>query len=182
MKLSRGACLCLAILSVFAFGACGNSDPAPPTSVVPTPTPAPTPTPTPSPTPTPVGTCTLPSMPDCGATGCCREGGTPLFDAEIIGAQAAVRQSRPEWFRPNGSLRVTDVEYTAAVAEKLTELYSLCARGGDNRNPRSGGHSISSDEVGVKRDNGTAQMVDIVIGSSMMPSIVEHFTCRPASF
>jgi hypothetical protein len=121
-------------------------------------------------------------MPDCGATGCCREGGTPLFDAEITQAQAALRQSRPELFKPNGSIRVTDVEYTAAVAEKLTELFSLCARGGDDRNPPAGGHSMSSDEVGIKRDNGVSQNVDIVIGSSGQPAIIEHFTCRPASF
>lgn len=182
MKLSRVACLPLAVLSLLAIGACGDSESNPPTGVVPTPTPAPSATPTPAPTPTPVGTCTLAAMPDCGALGCCREGGTPLFDAEIIGAQAAVREAHPDWFRPNGTLRVDDVTYTEGVAQKLTEIYSLCARGGDTRNPNAGGHSISSDEVAIKRDNGTSQNVDIIIGSTGTPSIIEHFTCRPASF
>jgi hypothetical protein len=121
-------------------------------------------------------------MPDCGlTTDCCEEGGNPLFNAEISGAQAAVRESRPEWFRPNGSLKVSDVEYTAEVARKVTELYGLCARGGDLLNPPRG-HSISSDEVGIKRDNGLSQNTDIVVGSTNTPGNIEHFTCRPAAF
>jgi hypothetical protein len=120
-------------------------------------------------------------MPDCGDS-CCREGGTPLFDAEILQAQAAVRADHPDWFRPNGSLRVGDEQYTDAVAKKVTELFGLCARGGDARGPRGGGHSISGDEVAIKRDNDLSQNVDIIIGSTRTPSIVRHFTCRPASF
>jgi hypothetical protein len=183
MKLSRAACLTLAVLGVLSLGACGDGSPTSNPTPAPTPTPAPSPTPTPAPTPPPVGTCTLEPMPDCGAEGCCREGGGALqYEVEILGAQAAVKQAHPDWFRSNGSIRVSDVQYTEAVAQKITELYGLCARGGDERNPRSGGHSISSDEVGIKRDNGSSQNVDIIIGSSRMPSILEHFTCRPASF
>lgn len=178
----RRACLSVLVAGAITATACQKNDPAPGgPSGTSSPTPAPTPTPTPEPTPTPVGTCTLAPRPDCGPSGCCKEGGTPLFDAEIRQAQNAVFESRPDWFKPNGSLRVSDVQYTQAVADKLTELFSLCAIGGDTRNP-PGGHSISSDEVGVKRDNGTSQNVDIVLGSSNRPSIVEHFTCRPASF
>ena len=121
-------------------------------------------------------------MPDCGlTTDCCEEGGNRLFSAEISGAQAAVRESRPEWFRPNGSLKVSDVVYTGEVARKVTELYGLCARGGDLFNPPRG-HSISSDEVGIKRDNGLSQNTDIVVGSTNTPGILEHSTCRPAAF
>jgi len=183
MNLLRGACLPLAMLAVLTLGACGDESPTANPTPAPTPTPAPAPsaTPTPAPTPTPVATCTAEPMPDCGAS-CCREGGTPLFDAEIIEAQAAVKADHPTWFKPNGSLRVGEEQYVDAVAKKITELFGYCARGGDHRGPRSGGHSISGDEVAIKRDNSLSQNVDIIIGSSNMPRIVRHFTCRPASF
>ncbi len=177
MKLLAEVCRSLAVLGVVSLGGCGGGSP----TAAPTPAPTPIPTPTPAPTPTPVGTCTLTAMPDCGSS-CCREGGTPLFDAEILEAQAAVRADHPDWFRPKGTLRVGDEQYTEAVAAKITELFGLCARGGDTRGPRGGGHSISGDEVAIKRDNDLSQNVDIIIGSTRTPSIVRHFTCRPASF
>lgn len=180
MKLSSLAFASVCVVSALSFGSCSDANPTtPPTSL--TPTPAPTPTPTPEPTPTPVGTCNLAPQPDCGARGCCKEGGQGQFDVEIRAAQAAVRESRPDFFKPNGSLKVDEVRYTNEVAEKLTELYGLCARGGDERNPPAG-HSISGDEVAVKRDNGLSQNVDIILGATNTPSITGYFTCRPASF
>jgi hypothetical protein len=120
-------------------------------------------------------------MPDCAGS-CCREDGEPRFEAEVLAAMDAVQQSSPEWFKANGSLLVSAETYTAGVAAKVTALYGLCARGGDERGPRSGGHSISADEVAVKRDNGLSQNTDIIIGSSNRPAIVRRFTCKPASF
>ena len=93
----------------------------------------------------------------------------------------AVRESRPEWFKANGSLRVGEKQYVNAVAAKVTELFGLCARGGDAPNPNGGGHSISGDEVAIKRDNELSQNFDIIFGSGN-PGIVRNFTCRPASF
>lgn len=176
MKFPIGVCLSLTVLGALAMGACSDSAPTPPTTVTPTPTPVP------APTPTPVGTCSLAPMPDCGlTTDCCHDGGTPLFKREIGAAQNAVRENNPGWFRPDGSLKVSDVQYTSEVAEQITELFGLCARGGDERNP-PGGHSISADEVGIKRDNGLSQNTDIVVGGTHQPGILGHSTCRPAAF
>lgn len=145
--------------------------------VVATPTPAPTVAPTAMPTATaaPGLTCTLPSMPDCGFTGCCREGGAQRFDNEISAAQGEVARLRPEIFNPGGSLRITDREYTAILAAQITRQFGLCARGG-------GIGSVSNDEVSVKANNNLSQNVDVVIGSSNSPALLGRYTCEPASF
>jgi hypothetical protein len=114
-------------------------------------------------------------MPDCGLTGCCSEGGTAQFDSEIAAAQQEIARTRGDIFNPNGSLRVTDQEYTAILAAQITRQFGLCARGG-------GIGSVSRDEVSVKRDNGLSQNVDVVIGSSNSPALLGRYTCRPASF
>jgi hypothetical protein len=178
MNFLRGACLFVSVIAM--LGACSSDDAEPPpTGVAPTPTP----TPVPTPEPTPVAkSCTLEPREDCGDDGCCRKGGDNRFDAQIAEAQAAVVVDHPDWFRTNGSLRVGTEEYTAAVAAKITELHGLCTRGGDGLNPKQGGHSISSDEVGIKADNGLSQNVDVVIGSSNKPAILGRWTCQPASF
>ena len=114
MKLSTGVCLSLAIAEraghgcVRRFGshAAHGSGPQPLRRLPPLSLPHPR-----------WGPARLAPMPDCGlTTDCCEEGGNRLFKAEISGAQAAVRESRPEWFRPNGSLKVSDVVYTGEVA------------------------------------------------------------------
>jgi hypothetical protein len=173
MKPPRGACLAVvAVIAVILF-ACSDDKgtPSAPTVAAPSPTPAPTPTPTPTAT---TRSCTLPAMPDCGRN-CCREGGTPQFDNEIVAAQAALRQSMPQLFNPNGSVDGEE-EYTAELAKKITELTGLCARGGGQ------GTSISKDEVAIKRDNSLSQNVDVIIGSSMVPYVGGRYTCTPASF
>lgn len=120
-------------------------------------------------------------MPDCGGKGadCCDQGGERLFDAEIRAAQDKLRQDRPNLFRSNGSIRVSDVEYTEAVAEKITELFGLCARGGSKFHRE---HSISPDEVAIKPNNNLSHNVDIIIGATMQPQLGKVSTCRPAAF
>lgn len=162
-----------AALALLAFVSCSDTEPAAPTVVA---TPTPTPTPTPAPTPTPVMTCNVPANDDCGRSGCCTQGGTLQFEAEIEAAQAALEHSSPDLFNPNGSLRVSEEEYTAALAKKITEMTGLCARGGGRPT------SISRDEVAVKRNNNMSQNVDVILGATNTPHIGGIYTCRPASF
>jgi hypothetical protein len=119
--------------------------------------------------------CTLPPQPDCGAS-CCREGGAALFDDEIEAAQAALRTVSPGLFNGDGSLTVDEETYTAALANQLTVMFGLCARGGG---PPT---STSRDEVGIKRDNGVSQNVDVILGANHTPHVGGRYTCRPASF
>ncbi len=180
---------CLGFPLALALSSCGEgvdtTAPSTPTvSTTPTPAATPTatatPTPTPAPTPTPTTTaaCTLPSRPDCGNSGCCSEGGTPLFNGIINTAQADLERTRPDLFNGNGSLKGTEIEYTEILARKIMQLNpGTCARGGGR-----GGESFSKDEVGIKTDNTVSQNVDVVIGSSNTPYIGGRYTCRPASF
>lgn len=163
----------LASLALLAFVSCSDTEPAAPTVVA---TPTPTPTPTPAPTPTPVMTCNLSANDDCGNSGCCREGGTIQFEAEIESAMAALERSSPDLFERNGSLAVDEEVYTAALAKKIVEMHGLCARGGGRPT------TISKDEVAVKRDNNMSQNVDVILGSTNTPAIIGVWTCRPASF
>jgi hypothetical protein len=172
MKLSRMDCLAVAALAALIPFACSDDSGAPSTpTAAASPTPAPTPTPSPSAS---TRSCTLPAMPDCGRD-CCREGGTPQFENEIVAAQAALRQSMPQLFNPNGSVD-DDEQYTAELAKKIVEMTGLCARGGGK------GTSISKDEVAIKRDNGLSQNTDVIIGSTMQPYVGGRYTCTPASF
>lgn len=172
----RLAGLLLIVVGAVALSVCGTDTPPAATAVTMTTT---TTTTLPPPTTTLAAkTCTLSPKPDCGKD-CCKEGGERLFDFEIHAAQEALRRDRPEWFKSNGSILVSDPEYTAGVAEKVTELFGLCARGGSRFHRE---HSMSPDEVGIKRNNNLSQAVDIIIGGSQQPSLGEVFTCRPASF
>jgi hypothetical protein len=171
MKLSRGKCLAVIALVALIPLACSDDKSAPSTPTAAAPTPAATPTPTPTAS---TRSCSLPAMPDCGRS-CCREGGAEEFGNEIVAAQAALRQSMPQLFNPNGSVD-DEQEYTALLAKKITEMTGLCARGG------GGGTSISKDEVAIKRDNNLSQNVDVLIGSSMVPYVGGRYTCTPASF
>ncbi|MEO8358933.1 MAG: hypothetical protein ABI672_02790 [Vicinamibacteria bacterium] len=175
---------CLAIPFAFAISSCGDGLDAPTANATPTPTPrasaTPTATPTPAATPTPSGSasCTLPARPDCGNSGCCNEGGTPLFNAQINDAQAELERSRPDIFFSDGSLRLDELEYTDLLATTLMRMNpGMCARGG-GRN----GESYSKDEVVIKTDNSVSQNIDVIIGSSHSPYIGGRYTCRPASF
>ena len=163
----------LAALALLAFVSCSDDPPAAPTVVA---TPTPTPTPTPAPTPTPVMTCNVPENGDCGNSGCCTRGGTLQFEAEIEAAMTALERSSPHLFESDGSLAVDEVEYTAALAKKITEMTGLCARGGGRPT------TISRDEVAVKRNNNLSQNVDVILGSTNTPAIIGVYTCRPASF
>ncbi len=176
---------CLALPLAFAISSCGDGLDLPTnpggsgsSTSTPTPTPAPAATPTPTATPTAAGSCTLPTRPDCGNSGCCFEGGTRLFDDQINTAQADLERTRPEIFNPNGSLRIEELEYTNLLAARLMALNpGLCARGGGDN-----GESISKDEVAIKTSNDVSQNVDVIIGSSHTPYIGQRYTCRPASF
>jgi len=138
----------------------------------------PTPTATPAATPAPIPSCSLPSRPDCGNSGCCSEGGSPLFNAQINDAQADLERTRPDIFNSNGSLKLDEIEYTNLLAQKLMQLNpGMCARGGGQN-----GESFSKDEVAIKVDNNVSQNVDVIIGSSHEPYIGGRYTCRPASF
>ncbi len=142
-----------------------------------TPTPTATPTATPAP-PVQTASCNLPPRPDCGNSGCCSEGGSPLFNAQINDAQADLERTRPDIFNSNGSLKLDEIEYTELLAKKLMQLNpGMCARGGGQ-----GGESFSKDEVAIKVDNNVSQNVDVIIGSSHQPYIGGRYTCRPASF
>lgn len=145
-----------------------------------TPTPTATPVPaTPTPTPnTSAGSCTLPSRPDCGNSGCCSRGGSELFGGAINDAQAHLERTRPDIFNSNGSLKIEELEYTNLLAKALMQLNpGMCARGGGEN-----GESYSKDEVAIKVNNDVSQNVDVIIGSSHTPYIGERYTCRPASF
>ncbi len=160
----------------FLFLASCGGDSAPTPTAVATPSPSPTPTPTPAPSPSALG-CKLESQDDCGRSGCCEEDDDPtIFEDEILAAQEALKKSWPEAFFDNGSLDVTEEEYTEALAKKITELTGLCARGGGNRT------SISRDEVAIKRDNSMSQNVDVILGAKNTPHVGGVYTCRPASF
>jgi len=146
-------------------------------AATPTPTPTPVVAPTATPTPTPSAglTCNLSSRPDCGSS-CCFEGGTNDFSGAINDAQANLERTRPEIFNSNGSIRVTEEQYTDILAKKITEMFGICAIGG------GGNTSRSKDEIGLKRDNDRSINVDVIIGSSEIPYIGGVYTCRPAAF
>jgi hypothetical protein len=174
----RLALILVVIVGAVALSMCGGEPPAAaPTAVTTTTTTLPPPTTT----MLAAKSCTLPPMPDCGGggVGCCEEGGERRFDAEIRAAQIAVREDHPDWFKSNGYIRVSDVEYTQGVADKITELFGLCARGGAKFHRE---HSISPDEVAIKETNKLSQNVDIIIGSSRQAQRGKTSTCRPASF
>jgi hypothetical protein len=162
-------------LLAVVLAACADKEPATPT-VVATPTPTPTPAPTAVPTPS-IKTCDLPANDDCGRSGCCRAGGEILFEREIELAMAALEKRYPEYFNEDGSLDIEEVEYTAALATQLTEMFGICAKGGGIRQG-----SISRDEVAMKVDNNRSQNVDVIIGSNNTPGIIGVYVCRPASF
>ena len=178
---SRLSLACLALPLAMTFSNCGDgmapAAPASPTGAaasVSTPTPAATP----AATPVQTASCTLPTRPDCGNSGCCSEGGAPLFNAQINDAQADLERTRPDIFNSNGSLKLDELEYTDLLATKLMALNpGMCARGG-GRN----GESYSKDEIVIKTDNNVSQNVDVIIGSSHEPYIGGRYTCRPASF
>lgn len=184
----RMTSLYLVLPFAMALSSCGDgldlppnlSGPVGPTSggtkATPTPTPVPTPTPAPTPTPTPTAlTCNLSSRPDCGAS-CCFEGGNNDFVGVINDGQAALERSNPEIFNSNGSLKVSEEQYTALLAAKITAISGVCAIGGGR------GSSRSKDEIGLKRDNDRSINVDVIIGSSNTPQIGGIYTCRPAAF
>ena len=175
----------LALPVVLAFNACGDgldtTSPASPTGSASggtTSTPTPTPTPVATPTPAAAASCTLPTRPDCGNSGCCEEGGSPMFNGQINDAQADLERTRPDIFNSNGSLKLDELEYTDLLAKKIMQLNpGMCARGGGRS-----GESYSKDEVAIKTDNNVSQNVDVIIGSSHVPYIGGRYTCRPASF
>jgi hypothetical protein len=140
-----------------------------------TPTPTPTPSPTAPPTPS-IKTCTVPENGDCGNSGCCRQGGALMFEAEIEAGMAALRRSDPDLFESDGSLAVDEEEYTDKLAKKITEMTGICCRGGGRPT------TISKDEVACKRDNNLSQNTDVILGSTNTPAIINVWTCRPASF
>jgi len=188
VKLFHGTVLAAAALATAMCVVVACNDSTPPTAPVggtPAPvagTPAPAPSTTPTPTPTPsaaVAACTVGPMPDCAAD-CCDEAEDGLFDDEIVNAIAAVRRENPDWFGRDDQIQVSAAEYTNAVAGQITKLYGLCARGGDKPGPPVG-HSISEDEVAIKRDNRLSQNVDIIYGNGQA-GIIRYFNCRPASF
>lgn len=176
----------MALPLVLSLSACGEGTPSTPASPTgsasggsaSTPTPTATPTATPAATPVQTASCNLPTRPDCGNSGCCSEGGSPLFNAQINDAQADLERTRPDIFNSDGSLKLDELEYTDLLAKKLMQLNpGMCARGG-GRN----GESFSKDEVAIKTDNSVSQNVDVIIGSSHVPYIGGRYTCRPASF
>jgi hypothetical protein len=179
---SRLRLVCLGLPLVLGLSSCGDGvPPSGPSGAGGTPTPTATPTPTPAATPTPSTSnpvCQLPERSDCGNSGCCSEGGSPLFNAQINDAQADLERTRPDIFNSNGSLRLDELEYTDLLARKLMQLNpGMCAVGGGR-----GGNSRSKDEVGIKTDNNVSQNIDVIIGSSHTPYIGGRYTCRPASF
>jgi hypothetical protein len=96
---------------------------------------------------------------------------TPISDA-----QTDLERNRPDIFNSNGSLRITEEEYTDLLARTITRLTGICATGGGR------GSSRSKDEVGLKRDNNSATHVDVILGASNSPHIGGVYNCRPASF
>lgn len=146
----------------------------------PSPSPSTSPSPSPSPTiaPTPTVTCGLPEKPDCGNSGCCTEGGVPLFNEQISVAQAALRNAKPELFNSDGSIKVAELIYVDFLAKTLMTINpGMCARAGSRL-----GDSISKDEVAIKVNNGQSQNVDVIIGGSNQPYIGGRYTCSPANF
>lgn len=184
MKLLPGTVLASVAISASALivVACKDSTPTTPvTSSTPSPIPA-SPSPVPSPSPTPVAQCNLDQMPDCASACCFEDDDNGLYEAELNYAMGVVQKNHPEMFDDDGSLAVNPSVYTDAVAEVIRNTYGYCARGGDRPGPPVG-HSISEDEVAIKRDNRMSQNTDIVVGSlGNVPGIVRVFTCRPASF
>ncbi len=162
-------------LLAVGLAACADKEPVVPT-VLATPTPTPTPSPTAVPTPS-VKSCTVPENDDCARSGCCRKGGTIEFEDKITEAMAALEKRYPEFFNEDGSLDIEEVEYTAALATQITEMFGICAKGGGARFG-----SISRDEVAMKIDNDRSQNVDVIRGSDNRPMIIGVYVCRPASF
>jgi hypothetical protein len=120
-----------------------------------------------------VRSCGLSAQPNCGAA-CCSLGGSLEFRSEIETAQADLRRNQPGLFNADGSIRVDEVTYTAALARRIVEMHGVCAVGGLTG-------SVSRDEIGVKRTNQLSQNVDVVL-SSGQPWVGTTYTCRPASF
>jgi hypothetical protein len=185
MKLLHGTVLAGAVASVVAVVLVACSDKSVPTAPVASATPTPVtvaPSPSPSPTLVPVAQCNLDQMPDCAKDCCFSDDDNTLYETELEVSMAAVKKAHPEMFDTDGTLAVNPSEYTDAVATDIRLRYGYCARGGDRPGPPLG-HSISEDEVAIKRDNRMSQNSDIVIGTlGNLPGLVRVFTCRPASF
>lgn len=172
------------IAFVAALGAIIGVHKLPPQNV-PAPTPAATATVTPTPvavpsalpTATPTATPDLPaceSLPDCGSR-CCTAGGVNPFADEIRAAQERIELSHPEHFDRDGSLKISETQYTDLLAAGIRS-WGLCTRGG-------GIGSTSKDEVGIKRPGESFSVnVDVILGATNTPHIGGVYTCRPASF
>lgn len=154
--------------------------PSPTPTPIPSPSatvaPSPTPTATPSPTATPWA-CTLPVMPNCAANtpNCCKEGGTKKYHPMIQAAQIELEKKRHDMFLADGSLAVSDVEYTTELAKQFQELHKICAVGGAN-------DPLSKDEIGIKETNAQAVHIDVIIGGSNKPWTGGVYTCTPSAF
>ncbi len=155
-----------------------SPSPAPSAPVTPSPTASPSATPTATPTPLPSVQCVLPKMPDCGGNGCCNDKSQPMFNDKISIAQAALRESRPDIFNQDGSIKVGELTYVDLLARTLMiQNPGMCATAAVREND-----SISKDEIAIKVDNTESQNVDVIIGGSNQPFVGGRFTCTPASF
>lgn len=179
MTLERVRNLILAILVALGFVVAVPQKPAPAPTPAPTVTVTPVPEPSGGPIATPTVTATpdLPvceSLPDCGSR-CCTAGGVNPFADEIRAAQERIELSHPEYFNADGSLKISEVQYTDLLAAGIRS-WGLCTRGG-------GIGSTSKDEVGIKRPGeGFSVNVDVILGATNTPHIGGVYTCRPASF
>lgn len=150
-------------------GSSPSSTPTPRPQSTPGPGASPTPAPAATPTPAPTTglTCNLTALPNCDDQ-CCRSGGTVLFRSEIENAQSDLTRTQPGLFLPNGNVR-SNTEYIAALARRLTQLTGLCSQ------------PLGHDELRVKRDQNTAQHIDVLIADET-PWVGGAYTCNPASF
>lgn len=140
------------------------------------PTPCPVPTATAVPTATPWA-CNLPAMPNCAKNtpNCCKEGGAKKYHPMIQAAHTELVKRMPAFFKADGSLTVSDIEYTTELAKVFQDIHHICAVGGANE-------PLSKDEIGIKESNGSATHVDVVIGGSAKPWTGGEYTCSPSAF
>ena len=170
-KTAFGATLALAVMMVSCGDGIGDVTTGSGPSATPTPratptTPVATPTPTPAPSPG-VLSCNLAKLPNCDAQ-CCQQGGSVMWRSQLETAQADLRGTQPQLFRPNGDVR-DNIEYMDALARRLTQLFGLCSE------------RLGHDEVRIKQDQNVAQHIDVLI-ADVTPWVGGAYTCRPASF
>jgi hypothetical protein len=101
--------------------------------------------------------------------------GSGVYYPEVRGALDTLRQQKPDFFENNRIRQIN--KYFDGMIRVLEEEYGLCAV--------RGGEGFPSDELGIKRDNGSSEQWDIMAGGADGGQYIiwdYKVTCKPARF